>query len=292
MAIKARIAIVGGDQRELTLAGFLVKDGYDVRLCGFEKHVHLPAQSFSVLQEAVANVDAVILPLAGIQDNGCPRCPYSENPPVIDEAFFSALPKGIPVFIGWAREAIKKLAGSVRLVEVADDDELAILNSIPTAEGAIAIAMERTPITIHGSSSLVIGLGRCGLSLARMLGAIGARVSIAARKAADLARAQEMGFESCSLANLNQIVHSIDIIFNSAPAKVLTAEVLSHARQCQLIVDIASSPGGTDFAAAEKLGIPAVLAPGLPGKVAPVTAGTILARVYPRFLEHFGVNRR
>lgn len=292
MAKKARIVIVGGDQRELNLAEFLVKEGYEVRLCGFEKYVPLPAQSYSVLLEAVVNADAVILPLAGIQENGCPRCPYSENPPVINEAFFSALQKGIPVFIGWAREEIKNLAGSVQLVEVAEDDELAILNSIPTAEGAIGIAMERTPITIHGSSSLVIGLGRCGLSLARMLGAIGARVTIAARKAADLARAQEMGFESCSLAELNQIVQSVDIIFNTAPAKVLTAEVLTHARQCHLIVDIASSPGGTDFAAAEEFGISAVLAPGLPGKVAPVTAGNILARVYPRFLEHFGVNRR
>jgi dipicolinate synthase subunit A len=44
-----------------------------------------------------------------------------------------------------------------------------------------------------------------------------------------------------------------------------------------LIIDLASKPGGTDFRYAEKRGIKALLAPSLPGIVAPKTAGQILA---------------
>lgn len=291
MPEKTRIALIGGDRRELHLADFLVEEGYEVRLCGFDKYTPLPALNYIDSREAVREANAVILPLAGVQENLSPRCPFGDSPK-IDKNFFAAVPSGTPVFIGWARDSLKQLAGSVPLVEVADDDELAILNSIPTAEGAIAIAMERTPITIHGSNALVIGFGRCGLSLARMLGGIGARVTVAARKQSDLARAHEMGFLGCVLGQLKRIICEMEIIFNSAPALILTEEVLKNAGQCRIIVDIASGRGGTDFAAAEKLGITAVLAPGLPGKVAPISAGKILTKVYPRFLRDFGVNRR
>ena len=52
-------------------------------------------------------------------------------------------------------------------------------------------------------------------------------------------------------------------------------------RKDAVVIDIAQAPGGTDFAAADELGIKAFLDLGLPGKVAPETAGEILARVIP-----------
>ncbi len=176
----------------------------------------------------------------------------------------------------------------MRLVEIAQDDELAVLNSIPTAEGAVAIAINDSPISIHGNDAMVVGFGRCGISLGRMLGGIGAHVTVAARKASDRARATEMGFRTCSISDLREHVKSMAFIFNTIPAPVLTQEVLANARKCSLLVDIASG-GGTDFAAAESFGIKALLAPGLPGKVAPVTAGKILGKVIPRLLYEYGI---
>lgn len=292
MVQKATIAIVGGDKRELQFAEMLVRDGYAVRLSGFENYAPLPADNYANPLEALAGADAVVLPLAGTAETLIPKCPFSDIPPKLDKHFFSAVPEGTPVFIGWARKELKEVAGSVKLVEVVEDDELAILNSIPTAEGAIAIAMERTPITIHGSNALVVGFGRCAISLARMLNGIGAEVTVAARKPADLARALEMGFRICSTSELKKVAGTMAFIFNTVPALLINDEVLAAAGQCQLIVDIASGQGGTDFAAAAKRGIDAVLAPGLPGKAAPVTAGKILAKVYPRLFDQFGVNRR
>ncbi|COH28164.1 Stage V sporulation protein FA [Streptococcus pneumoniae] len=51
-----------------------------------------------------------------------------------------------------------------------------------------------------------------------------------------------------------------------------------------LVIDLASKPGGTDFRYAEKRGVKALLAPGLPGIVAPKTAGQILANVLSQLL--------
>ena len=292
MGKNSKIAIIGGDRRELYLAEFLVANGYDVALSGYENYSQPPAPNFLDPGEAAQDAQAIIMPLAGIKEDMSPNCPFSDDPPRVDQRFFSGLPHGLPVFIGWARQQLKDIAGDVNLVEVANDDELAILNSIPTAEGTIAIAMKETPITIHGSQTMVIGFGRCAVSLARMLAGIGAHVTIVARKSVDMARAHEMGFNSCSYQELASVVQKMDFIFNSVPAMVLPEGVLQNAINCQIIVDIASGPGGTDFEAASRLGITAVLAPGLPGKVAPITAGKILTHIYPRFLEQYGVSGR
>ena len=155
------------------------------------------------------------------------------------------------------------------------------MNSIPSAEGAIQIAMEELPITIHGSSSYILGFGRVAATLARMLQGLGSKVTVVARNSAQLARAEEMGCRVLSFDHLIAGIGEAQVIYNTVPAMVLTAEVLAAVdRQC-LIVDLANQPGGTDFPAAEKLGIKALLAPGLPGKVAPRTAGMILAKVIP-----------
>ena len=51
-------------------------------------------------------------------------------------------------------------------------------------------------------------------------------------------------------------------------------------------------PGGTDFDFAEKQGIKALLAPGLPGIVAPKTAGQIIANVLCNLLSELTTDRK
>ncbi|NLT20345.1 MAG: dipicolinic acid synthetase subunit A, partial [Syntrophomonadaceae bacterium] len=75
-----------------------------------------------------------------------------------------------------------------------------------------------------------------------------------------------------------------DFVYNTIPNMILTKDVLTHANPDILIIDLATQPGGTDFEAANQLGLKAILAPGLPGKVAPVYAGKILAQVIPRLI--------
>src|SRR5690606_36124444 len=113
----------------------------------------------------------------------------------LDEAFMRALGPGVPLFIGTVQPAVARAARAhrVRVVELAAVEEIAIANSVPTAEGAVLVALERLPVTIHGAAALVVGFGRCGTALARLLAAMGARVGVAARGPADLARAEAMG---------------------------------------------------------------------------------------------------
>ena len=75
---------------------------------------------------------------------------------------------------------------------------------------------------------------------------------------------------------LKEHISEFGVIFNTVPAMVLDGELLSMTDKKAVIIDLASEPCGTDFAAAERLGLKVRKAQGLPGKFAPKTAGEII----------------
>ncbi|MDN5346703.1 MAG: dipicolinate synthase subunit [Clostridia bacterium] len=287
-----KIAVLGGDARELVLIPELVQLGAEVRVVGYPPRPELSGCTVGQSpQELVREAEVIILPVPGVDAAGLIRAPYADGQLIFDEELAAAISAGALVLVGTARPWLKEQArkNGWRLIETADLDEMAILNSIPTAEGAIMLAMQELPFTIHGSNSFVLGLGRVGFTLACMLAGLGGRVTVVDRGAADRARAYCQGWRAVDFAELPGVIGEAEIIFNTVPAMVLTAELLTLTRPDCFIIDLALAPGGTDFEAARNLGRRALLAPGLPGKVAPKTAGQILARIYPRLIcEHLG----
>lgn len=282
-----KVAVIGGDDREIFMIPELQKLGAYIVGVGFEKAA--PIQGVTLVSsplEAVEMVDVVLFPMYGTDERGVVKAKYSDSPIVLNKELLKAVPSNVPLFIGWARPALKSAAEmlGIQIVETANLDQLAILNSIPSAEGAIQMAMEASPITIHGSESFVLGLGRCGWTLARTLKGMGAHVTGVARKPADLARAIEMGLDAVHFADLEERIGKAEIIFNTVPNLILDKVMLDQVNKEAVVIDIASIPGGTDFEYAKALGIEAILAPGLPGKVAPKAAGKILAQVYPQLI--------
>lgn len=279
------VGVVGGDRREAVLCGALVRTGALVKAVGYPELPELAGvQRVATVAEAVEGALAVIAPMANTDEAGRVRAALQPGVALyLDEAGLGRVRPGTPLLIGFARPRIRELAAKLglRLVELGELDEIAILNSIPTAEGALQLAFEQLPITLHGSTCFVLGFGRCGLTLGRDLRALGARTVVFARDPAQRARAEEMGLLPKPLADLAELAGEADCVFNTIPVPVLSRRELSALRREAVVLDLASPPGGTDFAAAEELGIKAILAPGLPGKVAPVTAGRILARTVP-----------
>ena len=281
------LAVVGGDDRELYLIPELQKQGAYIVGVGFENASPISGMTLAPsLQEAVGQVDMLLFPMFGTDDRGVVKAKYSASPIVLNTDVLQAIPARVPLLIGWARPALKSEAENlgIQLIETKTLNEITILNSIPSAEGAIQMAMEATTITIHGSESFVLGLGRTGWTLARMLQGIGAHVTGIARKPSDLARAVEMGFHAVHLADLEKEIGRAEIIFNTVPHLLLDRVMLEKVARDTVIVDLASMPGGTDFEYAQMHGIQALLAPGLPGIVAPKTAGRILAQIYPQLI--------
>lgn len=149
--------------------------------------------------------------------------------------------------------------------------------------------MEELPITLHGARALVIGYGRLGKVLARQLRGLGVRVSVAARKYADLAWIRAEGLEAERSDQLSGWLCGYDLVVNTVPAPILGREELTQLKPGCLVIDLASKPGGVDFDAAAQLGVKAVWALSLPGKVAPVTAGLAIRDAIYNILTELGV---
>lgn len=282
-----KIAVIGGDDRELILVEELVRRGATVAVTGFPKEmVCHGAFVVGSVEQACNDTEVLILPLPGTNEKGVIRAVYAEQELHLTEKAISNMAPGATVIIGWARNFLKDWSQKYqfKLLEIVEMDEIAILNSIPTAEGAIQIAMEETLSTIHGSRTSVIGFGRVGITMAATLKALGSEVTVIARNPGQLARAWQMGCHQATYEHLHEVMRNSDIIFNTVPSLILDREVLKYANPDILIIDLATQPGGTDFEAANTYGLKAILAPGLPGKVAPLSAGKILADVIPRLL--------
>jgi len=168
-------------------------------------------------------------------------------------------------------------------------EELAVANAVPTAEGAVQLAMEQMPVTIHGARVLITGFGRVGQAAARRFAALGARVSVAARRYEQLALAESEGYGAEQIGGLDGWLCGYDLVVNTVPAPVLGETELKDLRPDCLIIDLASKPGGVDRKAADRLGRQVIWALSLPGKVAPVTAGGAIRSTIYNMLHELDV---
>ena len=180
-------------------------------------------------------------------------------------------------------------ARSLRLYDYYEREECKIANAVPTAEGAVQVAMENMASTLHDSRVLVIGFGRVGKLTAHRFAALGARVTVAARSCEDWAWAEAYGYGTEDSRQLAYWLGGYDLIVNTVPALLLDAEHLKRVSQGAFLIDLASSLGGIDFAAARKLGLSAVSLPGLPGRTAPVTAAKAILNAVYNILRELGV---
>lgn len=283
------IAVLGGDARYIELIRQLNAVpqittnivGFDNLKQGFTGSKQVPFEDLKP-----ETLDAVILPITGTKNEGKVETVFSNEKIILTKDWFQALNKTTPIFTGITNDYLNNLATGTNatLIPLLDRDDVAIYNSIPTAEGTIMMAMQHTDYTIHSSRVIVAGFGRVGHTVANKFAALGAKVSVAANNIRDLSRVTEMGLTAIHLDKLSAYMSECDILINTIPALVITKESIQYLPSHALIFDLASKPGGVDFSYAKQRGIKAILSKSLPGMVAPKTAGKILADVIIQIL--------
>ncbi|GLX68536.1 dipicolinate synthase subunit DpsA [Paenibacillus glycanilyticus] len=295
MLTGVQILLLGGDARQLEVIRKLSELDATVTVSGFDGlHSSLDGAVHAEFDESFFDdVDALLLPAVGTDDNGNIHAVFSDRGMRLEDQHIARLPKHCKVYAGMAKPYLRELCEKhqIGLVELFDRDDVAIYNSIPTAEGAIMMAIQNTDITIHGSTSMVLGFGRTGFTMARTLQNLGAKVLVGVRRSEHFARAAEMGFVPFYTSQLLQNTGNIDLLFNTIPTMIVTAQIIANLPSRCVIIDLATKPGGTDFRFAEKRGMKAILAPGLPGIVAPKTAGRIIADCLTQLITDDSIKR-
>jgi len=285
--IKIKIAIIGGDKREEIMIQCLADKGYKLSVLTENQIEHPNVTCYTAVDKVVSNQRVVIAPMSGTDQNGILKSTFIRNKVQLTKEFFRLLTKDTLFLIGIAKPAVKKILEDelIQYIEMACLDDLAIMNAIPTAEGAIKIAIEESGQTIFGSNILTYGLGKVGLSIAWRLKALGAESYAVTRNKAAMARGKDLGIKMLTYNQLEEYLSVMEIIYNTVPKKIITANSISLMQKKTLMIDLASAPGGIDFEAADQMGIKTIQALGLPGKVAPITAGKILAEIIPSIIN-------
>lgn len=280
MRLKMKFAIIGGDLRIVKLAEMLAKDENQIYVYGLEKAEDLRNKPNIVqcdtIKKAVQEAEIVIGPIPFSSNGNTVNAPFCDKEITIREMMHVINAKVL--IAGGITPEVYDMANDeyIEIVDILKREELAVLNTIATAEGTIQVAIENTNKILHGSEVLILGFGRIGKVLARKLAGLAVKVTCAARKDEDLAWIQAYGHKATNINSIGTNLSQFDIIINTVPHMILTEERLANVKKECLLIDLASNPGGIDKKAVKDKNLKFVWALSLPGKVAPTTSAEFI----------------
>jgi len=167
------------------------------------------------------------------------------------------------------------LAG-IKAVDLLQDPLYVAQNAAITADCAVRIALRTLPVVIANCPVLIIGWGRIGKCLAKLLQAMGACVTVAARKNTDRAMVTALGYDAVDTNSFGESLHKYRIIFNTVPTLLLGHTFAGQFCPSCIKIDLASQKG--------MVGNNVIWARGLPGKDTPESSGRLIADTVMRLV--------
>ena len=282
--MSTNFAIIGGDLRIIKLAKMLADEGNTIYTFGLEKAEELKGHENIIFTEKLSkaileDVEVVIGPIPFSSNGININAPFSNTEISIRELVHYLNAKIL--IAGSIMPEVYSMATDeyIEIIDIMKREELAVLNTISTAEGAIEIAISNTNKIIHGSKVLILGFGRIGKVLARKMAGLSAKVTCAARKDEDLAWIRAYGHNEANINTLGENLGEFDIIINTVPHLILNKERLQYVREDCLLIDLASNPGGIDKKETKTRNLKLIWALALPRK----SSTSNNSRIYKRY---------
>ena len=275
---KFDFAILGGDLRQVYMANEFIARKYSVITFGLTSpELDSSCYSTNSLSEAMNSCQKLITPIPISRDRFHITA-LDTNLDLTIETLCSLLTPEHILYGGCFTAELKNYCRANHIIyyDFMETEEIVLYNTIATAEGAIAEAINNSNINLHGSSCLIIGFGRCARTLADKLKGLCNHITIAARSTIALADAYTASFHTIQLTELKKSIDTYDYIFNTVPSLILTKGLLIRTKSEVTVIDIASSPGGVDYPYAKELQRNCKLCLGLPGKFAPKSSAAFL----------------
>lgn len=282
-----KISMLGGDLRQLAVAKKLALRYDNINLWGIRTALLENIEGVTLkteLSDALADSRAVILPLPATTDASTLNSPLADTPerPKLSQ-IAKMIPRGATVIGGRLPDSFVATLENleIKVIDYFHSEDFQVKNAYTTAEAALSIAMNALDRNIRGANIAVTGYGRISKHLCSLLLAIGANVTVAARKESDLAFASSYGCHTLKIGTgrdwLTPLKCGYDVIYNTVPHWIFDRDFLRETPKTTVIVELASAPGGVDICAAKELGANVIWASSLPGKYAPRSAGELIA---------------
>lgn len=275
---KHNYVIIGGDERLAYAARYLKDYGHDVSAFANDAAVGFGAARCGNLHDAMSG-ERIIFGIPFSRDGETVFAPLGSEKISAEDVIAAVMPSHV-IFGGKLGDFMLSVAKrGAKCHDYLLCEDFALYNADVTAEAIVSILMNNLPVVLKDTRCLVMGYGRIGKSLSDKLAALGAGVTVSARKCADFAAITLCGYESVRTGEKIDNARKYDFIVNTVPHKVLQSASFADLRKDCLVVDASAYPGFVDAAEAELNGIKVIGAFSLPGKYAPMTAGRIIADV-------------
>ena len=169
---RRKIAVIGGDERQIHCARFLADIGYEIVMFGFDKSEceFVSCNHTSTLEEALYSTSIIVLPINVSCDDVSIFSPMCDDVILLD-SLISNIQKDSIVLGGRISENLKLIFenNGARYFNYFEREELVVANARLTAESAVSIAMNEKKESMTEKSVLVIGYGRIGKMLCHIL---------------------------------------------------------------------------------------------------------------------------
>ena len=292
--MKRKYLVLGGDLRNVKLAKMLADDGNKVYSFGLDRSDEIlddgRIENCTNLKSAIEKAQIIIAPVPFSSNGENINAPFSHDKIIIEDLIKQNKNK---IFItGSIKDNIKKELDEkyLEVIDIMKRDDLAILNTIATAEGTIEVAIKNTDKILQGSKVLILGFGRVGKIVANKFSKLSAIVTCAARKVSDLAWIKAYGYNSLNINDMLYDLKDFDIIINTVPQTILKEKELKHVNSEALLIDLASAPGGIDGKAAVNMGLNFIWALALPGRIAPTSSAKFIKDTVYTILDEMSKN--
>lgn len=265
------VILIGGDRRTQYLDRYFQERKFHTYCFGVYAPIDFEALKNALQMQYVP----LILPLPVSKDGETVSCPLvGESLPFDVLLQFTA---EHTVYGGLIPEKLTELClrKGIRAVEYYDEDVI-LKNAALTAVSTLEVLREHGVDFGKKPNIAVTGFGRVARAIARELLSAGVVPTVAARSIEARFEAGKMGCKAISLYSLRANASSFDVLVNTVPAPLFSAQELALTKPTVCIVDVASAPFGVDFDAARTLGKKAVKAQSLPGKYAPQAAAEVI----------------
>ena len=217
------------------------------------------AKGYGVVSRPCESVSHLLLPVPSFDADGTIK-----GGGELDD-LLEVLPKNVVIIGG----NLPQVPGH-RCIDLLKDPKYLADNAYITAHCAVRLAMMRLPVTMRGCKVLIIGWGRIGKCLTRLLHALEADLTVSARKDSDRAMIHALGYQAIDPAEIEGNLDHYRLIINTVPHSVLTEAQTAECRENCIKMDLASIQGieGADV----------LWARGLPGIHAPESSGALIAK--------------
>jgi dipicolinate synthase subunit A len=270
-----RVAVLGGDGREVHVAERLASDGHEAVCYGQATIAPNGVRVAKTVGEAVQGAEWLIFPSPGLNGDLI-YAPDAPEPIVLDGALLqqSAAREG-GVIMGRSTPKLDEIASrmGIQIFQLKDDPGLPTRLATGVAEGVMRLLIELTRRILREHRFLIVGYGVTGAVILDYLVAAHCTPQVAARHARWLERARQCGATPVAYDDRVDAMAGADIIINTVPStSAIPQEAFVRLRD-RIVVDIASPPGGLDHDAARNAGVQVHWPRGLAGGRAPLTAG-------------------